>query len=133
MRVIDRLFRYMEHKHLTNYAVEHSCRLSNGYLAKQKKSKKGAVGSDILQKIHTTYLDLSLLWLISGYGEMLLDTTGKELEEGEVPYFTTKDEVIQLLKDKIVVLEASIADKDKIISLLETALEKAKRKKPSGR
>jgi len=128
MRLIDRLQQYLAHSQITAYAFEHTCGVSNGYLGKQLKAK-GAVGSDILERIKKHYPDLSLIWLVTGKGSMLLSFSPEkqmvkslELNEEQHIYFTSKDEVIILLNKQVKKLEATIADKDKIIALLETQI-----------
>lgn len=125
MRLIERLQQYLAYYNISAYSFEHTCELSNGYLGKQLKGK-GAVGSDILERIKENYTDLSLIWLVTGKGAMLLSppTTRtekkiSELNEEQHIYFTSKDEVISLLNKQIEKLEATIADKDRIIALLE--------------
>jgi hypothetical protein len=135
MRLIERLHEYLVFNGITPYAFENTCGLSNGYLGKQLKAK-GAVGSDILERIKENYTDLSLVWLVTGKGHMLLsppatrnERYSSELQEEQQLYFTSKDEVIKLLNKQIVKLETSIADKDKIIQLLETELHQHRHKK----
>lgn len=124
MRLIERLQDYLVYSNISAYAFEHSCGLSNGYLGKQLKGK-GSVGSDILERIKENYTDLSLIWLVTGKGKMLLaapasvNQSVSELNEEQHIYFTSKDEVIKLLNKQIAKLEMTIADKDKIIALLE--------------
>ena len=125
MRLIERLQDYLVYNNISAYAFEHSCSLSNGYLGKQLKGK-GSVGSDILERIKDNYTDLSLIWLVTGKGNMLLSlpsgndyTPVSELNEEQNIYFTSKDEVIKLLNKHIAKLETTILDKDKIITLLE--------------
>jgi len=125
MRLIDRLQQYLAHYNISAYSFEHACELSNGYLGKQLKGK-GAVGSDILERVKQNYIDLSLIWLVTGKGTMLLsppvarnEKKLSELNEEQHIYFTSKDDVIGLLNKQISKLEATIADKDKIIALLE--------------
>jgi hypothetical protein len=126
MRLVDRLQQYLVYYKISAYAFEHACDLSNGYLGKQLKGK-GAIGSDILERIKQTYTDLSLVWLVTGKGTMLLtppapqksDRKITELNEEQHIYFTSKDEVIKLLNKQIEKLETTIADRDKIIQLLE--------------
>jgi len=129
MRLIERLEAYLAFNSITPYAFEHSCRLSNGYLGKQLKGK-GSVGSEILHRIKENYIDLSLVWLVTGKGQMLLsfpenneDTMLYELNEEQNIYFTSKDEVIKLLNKQIAKLEAMVTDKEKIIFLLEEQLK----------
>ena len=125
MRLIDRLQDYLSYSNITAYAFEHSCDLSNGYLGKQLKGK-GAVGSDILERIKANYPDLSLVWLVTGRGAMLLsppkykqDVVAPDLDEEQQVYYTSKDDVIAILNNQIAKLEATVVDKGKIISLLE--------------
>ena len=134
MRLIDRLKEYLVHAQISAYAFEQTCGVSNGYLGKQLKGK-GAVGSDILERIKETYTDLSLVWLVTGRGIMLLsppDTPAErftsELHEEQQLYFTSKDEVIKLLNKQVAKLESSVTDKEKIISLLEMEVHKLNRR-----
>ncbi len=132
MRLIDRIHQYLEFKGITAYKFEHTCAIANGYLKKQAKGK-GSVGSDILEKIHKKYADLNLVWLLTGKGAMTVPLGGKALEEDEGPYLTFKDELIAVLRRQVVVLEASIADKDRIITLLESGGKGPKSAKSKGR
>lgn len=128
MRLVDRLQQYLDHYRISAYAFEHACQLSNGYLGKQLKGK-GAIGSEILERIKERYTDLSLVWLVTGKGTMLLspprDETARkpaELNEEQHIYFTSKDEVIKLLYRQIEKLENMVSDKDKINHLLESQI-----------
>jgi hypothetical protein len=119
VRLIDRLYQFIEYKGLSAYAFERSCEFSNGYLKKQLKGG-GSVGSDILEKIHHSYPELSLIWLITGRGEMIFsEDQNQEAHDSGQAYFSDGEEIVGLLKDKIKLLETSVADKEKIISLME--------------
>ena len=125
MRLIDRLQQYLDFNKITAYAFEHSCGLSNGYLGKQLRGK-GAVGSDILERIKDQYIELSLIWLVTGKGSMLLsppkniqDKHLPDLQEEQLAYFTSKDDVIRLMIKQIEKLEASLQDKEKLIKIME--------------
>lgn len=125
MRLIERIHEYLAASGITAYEFEHACGLSNGYVGKQLKGK-GSVGSDILEKIKRKYTDLSLVWLVTGKGKMILTppdghapTITSELNEEQSVYFTSKDEVIKLLNKQVARLEQVVLDKDKIIALLE--------------
>lgn len=131
MRLIDRIHQYLEFKGITPYKFEHDCTIANGYLKKQAKGK-GSVGSDILEKIHKKYADLNLVWLLTGKGMMTVPLGGKALEEDEGPYLTFKDEMIALLRRQVAVLEESIADKNRIIALLESGEKSRKATKSKG-
>jgi hypothetical protein len=125
LRVIDRLFLFLRHHNLTPYNFERGCGIANGYLKKQTKGK-GTIGSEILEKILARHKDLSLSWLITGKGTMLVDSGEAPeniLNEEQTPYRTSQ-EVIRLLREKITVLENSLADKEKIIRMLEGRMKK---------
>ncbi|MBL7734127.1 MAG: hypothetical protein JNL51_01615 [Chitinophagaceae bacterium] len=115
----------MELKNITAYSVEHSCNIANGYLKKQWKGK-GTLGTEILEKIVHQYVDLSLLWLITGEGNMLVyerPSSNLELQDEEKSYLSA-DTVIRSLNDKIKLLEQAVADKEKIIALLERQINR---------
>ena len=127
MRLIDRLQEYLQYSHISAYTFEHRCGLSNGYLGKQLKGK-GAVGSDILERIKELYVDLSIVWLVTGKGRMLLSVPKHQAPQNlsetsleEAACFSSKDEIIQLLKKQVEQLENMVEDKVKIISLIEEA------------
>lgn len=129
MRLIDRLDKFVDFKNLNRHAFELECQIANGYINKQSKGK-GGIGPRILLKIGEKFKELNLMWVLTGEGEMTLPQpvhklrlAGLELQEGENIYLTSREEIIQLLKEKIVLLEAAIADKDKIIVMLEKNVE----------
>jgi len=127
LRVIDRLLEFLKQQNLSPYTFERTCGIANGYLKKQEKGK-GSIGSEILEKIILRYQHLSVHWLVTGRGSMLRNGTygvagdaGSLLEE-ESPY-ASPEETIRALKEKVAILENSIADKDKIIRLLEKSAQ----------
>ena len=67
MQIIDRLFMFFRENHLSNYKVEQTCGLSNGYLRNLRK----APSVEILEKIFSAYPELNREWVMSGTGDML--------------------------------------------------------------
>jgi hypothetical protein len=130
MRIIDRLIQYIKHKKITAYSFERTCQVANGYLKKQQKGK-GSIGSDILERISKNYFDLNLVWLITGEEDMLYqdneDRGNKRLVLQEDKSYYTKDEIIKFLQERVALLESALADKEKIVALLEA--QPAKKKK----
>ena len=101
MRLLDRLYQYLEHQNISAYAFEHACDLSNGYLGKQKRGK-GTMGSEVLLKIQACFPELNIHWLLTGKGRMLRHA---------FPYSPEEDpelEIVQLLQERIVLLEKSL-------------------------
>jgi hypothetical protein len=94
-------------------------------LAKQLRGK-GSVGSDIIEKIKYNYPELSIVWLFTGKGQMQLapqatglENSSIELREEQALFYTAKDDVIAVLKKQIEQYQSALAEKDKIIRLLE--------------
>lgn len=126
MRVIDRLHQYLQFKQLSPYTFERSCGIANGYLKKQIKGK-GSIGSEILEKIVRRYSDLSLTWLVTGQGTMLnapgytpVEHDNDQHIQDRRAVYVTDEGTVHLLREKIAILESAVADKDKIIRLIET-------------
>ena len=67
MQIIDRLFMFFRENSLSNYKVEQTCGLSNGYLRNLRK----APSVEILEKIFSAYPELNREWVMSGTGDML--------------------------------------------------------------
>ena len=123
MRVIDRLQEYLSKKNISPYVFEKNCGIANGYLKKQMKGK-GSVGSAIVERIAEKYKDLNTSWLVTGKGQMLITHFYMQsddvsmLAENESVY-ENHQQTIKSLREKIQILENALADKDKIITLLE--------------
>jgi len=126
MRVVDRLISYLQFRRIVPYSFERNCKLANGFLKKQEKGK-GRIGSDVIEIIHANYPDLNIMWLVTGEGEMLTavdpnDPERQSVREDKQPY--TKTEIIGFLNERIALLEAALADKEKIIKMLEERIVK---------
>jgi hypothetical protein len=112
MRIIDRLYQYLHFHALSAYAFERTCDLSNGYLGKQYRGK-GTMGSEVLLKIQACFPDLNIHWLLTGKGRMIRHSLTDDLAVQE------EADLLQLLHQKIVLLEKSLADKNELIGLLK--------------
>lgn len=127
MRAIDRLQQYLSQKNISPYTFERNCSIANGYISKQTKGK-GNIGSEIIERITEQYNDLNITWLLTGKGPMLANHTYIQtdqvstLAEDEAVYASLK-QTITSLHDKILILENALADKEKIIKLLEKQTE----------
>lgn len=69
MKPIERLKLYIEHKGMSLNSFDKSIDAANGYTGKQIKNS-ASIGSDVIEKIYSTYTDINLEWLITGKGSM---------------------------------------------------------------
>jgi hypothetical protein len=67
MTAKDRVLQFIDLQGLSNRKFSEKILVSPLYF-----SKKGAMGSDILEKIAATFPDLNMDWILTGRGEMLL-------------------------------------------------------------
>jgi hypothetical protein len=112
MRIIDRLYQYLEFHAISAYAFEHRCQLSNGYLGKQFRGK-GTMGSEVLLKIQEQFTDLNIHWLLTGKGRMIRQILPYSVEE------EPDIAMVLLLQEQIALLQKTLADKNELIHLLK--------------
>jgi len=72
MKIIDRLFEYIDYQSIKIYPFEQRIGVSNGYLSKQR-ARKADIGESILCRILENCPDLNVDWLLTGLGNMLRD------------------------------------------------------------
>lgn len=90
--VLERIKEYIDYKGITIAAFERSIGMSNASFGKSLKNK-GAIGSDKIENILSTYDDLSPDWLLTGKGNMLKGV----VEQPPSPQQSNKKEPTQLL------------------------------------
>jgi len=72
MKIIDRLYNYLDFKKVKPAAFERATGISNGYLSKQFK-RNADIGESILIQILEYCPDINIQWLLLGDGPMLKD------------------------------------------------------------
>jgi hypothetical protein len=65
---IQRLVKLLELNNISHYSFQTTVGVANGYINNQLKGK-GAIGTDILEKIHKAYPDWDILWIVLGLQE----------------------------------------------------------------
>ena len=70
MGIRERLRKFIDYKGISRYIFYKDLGLSNGFL-----DKEGNIGSDKCEKIIYQYPDLNIIWLITGEGDMLYNST----------------------------------------------------------
>lgn len=78
-KAIYRLFKYIEYLGLSNREFERKISVSNNYL-KSTTLRNGDIGETVFKNIYKSCVDLNLIWLITGEGEMLV----KKEDIGEI-------------------------------------------------
>jgi hypothetical protein len=127
MKSIERIAIYIHFKKISPHAFEKKIELSNGYFSKQLKHL-GSVGSDILIRIHHTYTDLDILWVLTGEGQMLKEEMlhSQQVDNSILEDFTNKytneNKKLKKLENDFDKLQTSLSDKEKIIGLYEFML-----------
>lgn len=70
MKIIDRIFLYIDKQGLAVSRVERDLGIGNNTLGKARERGKG-IGAEIVAKFVEVYPDINLNWLITGEGSML--------------------------------------------------------------
>ena len=127
MKPIERIAIYIHFKKISPHAFEKKIELSNGYFSKQLKHL-GSVGSDILIRIHLAYLDLNILWILLGEGQMIkeedcdIEKINEIILEDFTNKYATENKKLKKLENDFDKLQTSLSDKEKIIGLYEFML-----------
>jgi hypothetical protein len=124
MKTIERIAMYLQFRAITPHSFERKIHLSNGYFSKQTKNL-GSVGSDILVKIHDSYPELNMLWVLTGEGKMILEEAemmpDQKVEDFGIRY-TSENKRLKSLESDMEKLSIVLKDKEKIIGLYEFML-----------
>lgn len=117
--IIDRILQVVSYKGISKRKFYLQTGLSNGFLDKNRD-----LGASKVEKILRTYPEINPVWLLLGEGEMLVkDNKIKQIPlQNELSDKTPKNvdvKDMEHLRTKIILLEQSIKDKDKLIAILE--------------
>jgi hypothetical protein len=124
MKPIERIAMYLQFRAITPHSFERKIHLSNGYFSKQIKNL-GSVGSDILVKIHDSYPELNMLWVLTGEGDMIIEDieSHQVLKVNEFSNrYESENRKLKNLESDVEKLNVVLKDKDKIIGLYEFML-----------
>lgn len=124
MKTIERIAMYLQFRAITPHSFERKIHLSNGYFSKQTKNL-GSVGSDILVKIHDSYPELSMLWVLTGEGKMILEEAEMVQDATSQDFgirYASENKRLKSLESDMEKLSTVLKDKEKIIGLYEFML-----------
>lgn len=117
---IERLQVYMEFKGINDNQMTIDADLSNGLLGKLKKSGKG-MNSINIEKILTSYPDLSADWLLTGRGNMLKEEKNSIAVENY--QYRPDDEIIEVENPPIIPRELTKRPNTDLLQLVRNANE----------
>lgn len=100
MRIIDRVDEYIKHKRLKSSQFEAVAGLGNSILDKARKSKKGNLSADTLDKILKVYTDLNELWLKCEIGDMIKEEDTKPANTAAEPAADYNNSLLQTINSQ---------------------------------
>ena len=117
MKIVERIYRFIEAECISLSEFDQKIEASNGYIGKQIK-KGGSIGSHIIEKIIYSYPYLNVRWLMTGEGEMYVSTdiTNKKLSKIERAYSNEEDFVIVNMPLESVAIIAKTLEVDGALS-----------------
>lgn len=103
MRIIERFDKYMNHKGLNDNAVTVKCGLSIGLLGKARRGDSD-LGKKSIDKILKEFPDLNIVWLRTGFGDMLTDAAQQNtyinMKETDTDTVTLSREAWDVIRDQ---------------------------------
>jgi len=97
MKAINRLFQYLDYKNIPHTRFEKEVGLSNGYLGTMLK-READIGESVFRKIIDKGIDISIHWLLTGEGDMILNS--QTSLSGNQIAFGDNNNIIQGKKNK---------------------------------
>lgn len=89
-RKIDRFLKYLDYKGITENKATVDCGLSKGLIG-QAKNGKSDLGNKAIEKVLIFYQDLNKVWLVTGEGEMLKESSQPKLVADQVPSLSSTE------------------------------------------
>lgn len=93
IRPIDRLIEYLQYSKISPSKAEKALGVANAYI-QNSKNRKGEIGSSILSKLASEYLDLNLIWVITGNGQMLLTPNEIQKNKEDTPSVNQENNIV---------------------------------------
>lgn len=129
----ERLKAFVKYTGLPVYKFEARCGLSNGYISSMRRG----IGYRALEQISETFPELNTAWLQTGEGEMLKGSQVPEQVAKAAPveapaadpagFVSIPAEAWNVIKQQAASLERKDRQVDRVISLLEDALNERKK------
>lgn len=91
--IAARLKFFIENRGLTNSQFADSCEIPRPTLSQILSGRNKKISDLLIGQIHQAYPELSVLWLLFGEGEMLVQSSGEVTTDGENPNIVVGDAV----------------------------------------
>ena len=119
MNAKDRIQQYIDYKGISNSKFEIEVGLSNGYWRKTK-----SISSSVVEKILRIYSELNPLWVLTGEGSMLKNTsassnTAEGRNGNNVNISLTLDKAIDEIAEQRKLVAKSQEQMDRLIAIIE--------------
>jgi hypothetical protein len=124
--IVARILQYIEKKDISIRLFAKTVGFSHSLLP-----KTNSLGSDKLEKIFSIYTDLNPTWVVTGKGNMLIETLSI-VEEDQVSYMKSckdckeKERKIEILEKTITLLEDQVEESKKYRELIGELLNRDK-------
>lgn len=129
MKIITRIYKYLDFQDVAVSNFERKTGISNGYLAKMR-ARNADVGEGILRKVLENCPEVSVEWLVTGRGEMLRAVgavQGQELPPKPPQAAAPPDQ-----SALVAALQQTIAAKDELIAELKKRCATLEDKPPNS-
>lgn len=125
MGIKERLIQFIEYLGISRSAFERKCKLSNGFVDKANDK----IRESSLQMIANAYPELNLVWLQTGYGEMLYHSKAimnevRESSPGYVKISPTSTDNENRLIDIIEKLRETLKSQQETIKIQSETIRK---------
>lgn len=118
MGIRNRIVKYIDHKMISKYKFYQIIGVSNGFL-----DKTGSIGSDKCEKISYVFPDLNMTWLLTGKGEMILESSTETVPPITTPISHNMDTESFVYKKLLQEKEEEIKKLNREIGRLEERLK----------
>lgn len=117
MDIRERILLYLENKGISKYKFYQKIGVSNGFL-----DKNGSIGSDKCEKISYQYPDINIEWLITGRGNMLIDSFEENMIKEPQVFYQKKEKEVE--SERIQELKETIATQREFIDFLKRKIDR---------
>ena len=121
-RKIDRLLQYLEYKGITENKATVECGLSNGLIGQAKRGKSD-IGEKAAEKILMKYQDLERVWLLTGEGSMLKESS-TATAPADSDNISIDRQAGEVIRSQAASLERNDKQMDELLALLREEMKR---------